>query len=62
MLSLVATHYCALMERLRAAKEAKFEPLVFELEDEMDAVWARLTPEDRVSIDLYIREKSRFLG
>jgi hypothetical protein len=50
------------MERLRAAKEAKFEPLVFELEDEMDAIWARLTPEDRVSIDLYIREKSRFLG
>ena len=58
----LAAHYAQLMERVSAAKLAQFEALVFELEDEMDATWARLSQEERVSIDLYIREKSRFLG
>jgi hypothetical protein len=58
----LALHYAQLMERLSAGKLAQFEALVFELEDEMDAVWERLSQEERVSIDLYIREKSRFLG
>ena len=58
----LASHYAQLMERVSAAKLAQFEALVFELEDEMDATWARLSQEERVSIDLYIREKSRFLG
>lgn len=57
----LALHYAQLMERVSAAKLAQFESMVFELEDEMDAVWERLSQEERVSIDLHIREKSRFL-